>query len=150
MTVFFEKMKMTKKPDTPGAAQARPKIRKLSTRQALSKLRDLLQTRITQFDEQVHDLSAQINESDIRSTNTLVRTLEKVLELENKERKQRSQRARQNRKFDDAERDELARRIANLSPERHSKNRLAAAGHEASANSEPHLDQLGQAETAAA
>jgi uncharacterized protein YjcR len=138
---------MTKKPDTQGAAGPRPK--KLSTRAALSKLKDLLQTRITQFDEQVHDLSAQINESDIRSTNTLVRTLEKVLELEHKDKKQRSSRARQSRKLDDVERDKLACRIASLSPERNCKNRKPNAGDVGGARTEPNLDQLGTAQAAA-
>jgi predicted RNase H-like nuclease (RuvC/YqgF family) len=46
--------------------------------------------------------------------NTLVRTLEKVLELERKERNQRSRRTREHRKFDDAERDALAARLEGL------------------------------------
>jgi hypothetical protein len=60
------------------------------------------------------DISALAGERDIRATNTLVRTLEKVLELEHKERKQRHLRQRQNRKLDDSERNELARRLVAL------------------------------------
>lgn len=89
-----------------------------STRDTIKRLKDLLQNRLTHLEHQLGEIGAEISalasERDIRATNTLVRTLEKVLELEHKERKQRSHRARQNRKLNDAERVELARRIENL------------------------------------
>ena len=92
-----------------------------STRDTIKRLKDLLQNRLTQLESQIGEIGAEISalasERDIRATNTLVRTLEKVLELEHKERKQRSTRARQNRKLNDAERDELARRIEALQAE---------------------------------
>ena len=98
---------------------AKPKPQ--STRDTLRRLKDVLQQRLSQLEHQLAEVSEEIsalaNERDIRATNTLVRTLEKVLELEHKERKQRSQRARQTRKLNDAERDELARRIAQLQEE---------------------------------
>lgn len=86
-----------------------------STRDTLRRLKDILQSRLSQLEGQITEIGAEINalsnERDIRATNTLVRTLEKVLELEHKERKQRSARARATRRFNDAEREELARRI---------------------------------------
>jgi hypothetical protein len=89
-----------------------------STRDTLRRLKDILQNRLSQLEGQITEIGAEINalsnERDIRATNTLVRTLEKVLELEHKERKQRSARARATRKFNDAEREELARRIEAL------------------------------------
>lgn len=89
-----------------------------STRDTIKRLKDLLQNRLAQLESQIGEIGAEISalasERDIRATNTLVRTLEKVLELEHKERKQRSSRARQNRKLNDAERDELTRRIEKL------------------------------------
>ena len=89
-----------------------------STRDTIKRLKDLLQNRLAQLESQIGEIGAEISalasERDIRATNTLVRTLEKVLELEHKERKQRSTRARQNRKLNDAERDELTRRIEKL------------------------------------
>lgn len=92
-----------------------------STRDTIKRLKDLLQNRLSQLESQIGEIGAEISalasERDIRATNTLVRTLEKVLELEHKERKQRSSRARQNRKLNDAERDELARRIEALQKE---------------------------------
>jgi hypothetical protein len=78
-------------------------------------------TRDTQLEGQLSEIGAEVNalasERDIRATNTLVRTLEKVLELEHKDRKQRSHRARQTRKLNDTERDELAKRITALQTE---------------------------------
>jgi hypothetical protein len=143
---------MTEKPENPGGASARPK--KQSTRQTLMKLKDLLQNRVTQFEQQIGELGAEIsslaNERDIRATNILVRTLEKVLELEHKERKQRSTRARKNRKLDDAERAELARRIANLPSERDRKNSFPHAETIRSEGPVMELDQLGTAEAASA
>ena len=89
-----------------------------STRDTIKRLKDLLQNRLSQLESQIGEIGAEISalasERDIRATNTLVRTLEKVLELEHKERKQRSSRARQNRKLNDVERAELTRRIENL------------------------------------
>ena len=89
-----------------------------STRDTLRRLKEILQSRLGQLEGQINEIGAEINalsnERDIRATNTLVRTLEKVLELEHKERKQRSRRAKQTRKFNDAEREELARRIEAL------------------------------------
>jgi hypothetical protein len=109
---------MTKNPTTMDVACASPKLKKQTTRQTIQRLKAVLQSRLAQLESQIDEIGAEItalgNERDIRSTNTLVRTLEKVLELEHKERKQRSSRARQNRKFNDADRAEITRRIENL------------------------------------
>lgn len=91
-----------------------------NTRDTIKRLKELLQKRLSQLEGQLDEIGAEVstlaNERDIRATNTLVRTLEKVLELEHKDLKLRRGRARATRKFNDAERDELARRIANLQP----------------------------------
>jgi chromosome segregation ATPase len=92
-----------------------------NTRDTIRRLKELLQNRLTHLESQLSEIGAEVNalarERDIRATNTLVRTLEKVLELEHKDRKQRSHRARHTRKLNDTERDELARRIAALQTE---------------------------------
>jgi hypothetical protein len=145
---------MTIKPAILGAAVARPKLKNQSTRQTLRRLKELLQNRLSQFESQIEEIGVEIsslaNERDIRATNTLVRTLEKVLDLEHKDRKQRSTQARKNRKLDDAEREELARRIANLPPERHGKNRKSNVENARSARLKSNLDQLGEVEPASA
>ena len=94
----------------PGKAQ--------STRQTLLRLKDIIQTRLRNVEGELGEIGEKLNslsnERDIRSTNTLVRTLEKVLEIEHKERKQRGKHRKDKLRLDDAGRDELARRIASL------------------------------------
>ena len=63
------------------------------TRATLARFKALLQQRLSEFEAQIGTLSAEASaatsERDIRAMNTLVRTLEKVLELERKERARR-------------------------------------------------------------
>jgi hypothetical protein len=122
-----------------------------TTRETIKRLKDLLQNRLSQLESQIGEIGAEISalasERDIRATNTLVRTLEKVLELEHKERKQRSSRARQNRKLDDAERAELTRRIENLRLEHQEVRRQPE--DEDSDGFEPRLAELGEGRSAA-
>ena len=100
-----------------GAANKRQKTE--STRDTIKRLKEILQKRLANLEREMNaigeDISALANERDIRATNTLVRTLEKVLQLEQKDRRQRG--GHDTRKLNDAERDELARRIANLREE---------------------------------
>jgi chromosome segregation ATPase len=100
-----------------GAANKKQKTE--STRDTIKRLKEILQKRLANLEREMNaigeDISALANERDIRATNTLVRTLEKVLQLEQKDRRQRA--GRETRKLNDAERDELARRIANLPEE---------------------------------
>jgi septal ring factor EnvC (AmiA/AmiB activator) len=85
----------------------------------IKRLKEILEKRLVNLEREMNaigeDISALANERDIRATNTLVHTFEKVLQLEQKDRKQR--RGSDSRKLNAAERQELARRIANLQPE---------------------------------
>jgi hypothetical protein len=89
-----------------------------STRQTIQRLKDLLQKRLGELEGELGEIGAEVtaatSERDIRSMNTLVRTLEKVLELERKDRAHRSRKRREQRQFDDAERDALADRLEAL------------------------------------
>lgn len=89
-----------------------------ATRDTLGRLKHMLNERIADLGEQIGHIgeraTATENERDIRSMNTLVRTLEKVLELERKERTARAKRRKQRRDVDDASRLALAERIAGL------------------------------------
>ncbi len=128
------------------------KAKTQTTRDTIKRLKELLQNRLTQLESQLTAIGEEVNalasERDIRATNTLVRTLEKVLELEHKERKQRSQRARQNRKLNDAERDELTRRIENLRMEQ--QEICEANPTEDGAQDAVGLDGLGETRSASA
>jgi hypothetical protein len=89
-----------------------------STRGTIQRLKELLQNRLAQLETQIgalgDDVTAANSERDIRAVNTLVRTLEKVLELERKDRNIRARKIKQRRDLNDAERAELVRRIAGL------------------------------------
>ena len=134
-----------------------PKGKREGTRATLARFKALLQQRLTEFEAQLGSLSAEANaatsERDIRAMNTLVRTLEKVLELERKERARRNARRKHDRRFDDAEREALADKLAGLRRELVSRRddggaeRPAAA---AAAGDEPGLAQLGPGPAASA
>jgi hypothetical protein len=89
-----------------------------STRQTIVRLKDLLQKRLGELEGELGEIGAEVtaatSERDIRAMNTLVRTLEKVLELERRDRAHRSRKRREQRQFDDAERDALADRLEAL------------------------------------
>jgi hypothetical protein len=81
------------------------------TRATIQRFKELLQKRLGELeghiDEIVKDVSATSSERDIRATNLLLRTLEKVLELERKDRLHRARKIKQRQKFDDADRADL-------------------------------------------
>lgn len=96
--------------------------RNSSTRATIQRFKDLLQKRLAQLEVEMDEIAAAVtsaaSERDIRPVNMLVRTLEKVLELERKDRTARARKRKERRKFDDAARDELARRLTALHGER--------------------------------
>jgi vacuolar-type H+-ATPase subunit I/STV1 len=142
---WLMRMKAKAKAKTKKAAP----IKIQNTRETIRRLKELLQGRLAQLEEQIstigQDINALANERDIRATNTLVRTLEKVLELEHKDRKQRQLRARATTKLNNAEREELARRIANLEPEENGQTSEPDGEQQNSQGAERGLAQLGQA-----
>jgi hypothetical protein len=93
-----------------------------STRATIQRFKDLLQRRLVQLEGEMDAIVAEVasaaSERDIRPVNMLVRTLEKVLELERKDRASRARKRKERRKFDDAARDELAQRLTALHIER--------------------------------
>ena len=92
--------------------------KKAGTRETIARLKALLQQRLGDLESQIGTLSEQAtaatSERDIRAMNTLVRTLEKVLDLERKERVQRKQQRKAHKHFDDAEREALADKLDGL------------------------------------
>ena len=108
------------------------KKKKAGTRETIQRLKSLLQQRLSELEAQIGVLgeaaSAASSERDIRAMNTLVRTLEKVLELERKDRAQRSKQRKLSRDFDDAEREALADKLDALRREHGHGN--DSEGHE--------------------
>ena len=104
----------------PTPAEQTPLLRKskkapASPATTIRRLKSLVQERLAELETTLGrlgaDVSASDNEREIRSINMLVRTLEKVLELEAKERAGRLRRRHQQRQLDDARRDEIVRRL---------------------------------------
>ena len=127
------------------------------TRATLSRFKALLQQRLTEFEAQIGTLSAEASaatsERDIRAMNTLVRTLEKVLELERKERARRIAKRKHDRRFDDAEREALADKLEGLQRDILAERARADAEHSEPAGetgAEPRLADVGAAGKAAA
>lgn len=127
------------------------------TRATLARFKALLQQRLSEFEAQIGTLTAEASaatsERDIRAMNTLVRTLEKVLELERKERARRIARRKHDRRFDDAERDALADKLAGLQREILAERARADAAQDGPAPDdagEPRLADVGAAPKAAA
>jgi hypothetical protein len=127
-----------------------PRRKAPGTRETLSRFKALLQQRLSEFEAQIGTLSleasAATSERDIRAMNTLVRTLEKVLELERKERARRTQRRKSAGAFTDAERDALAEKLAGLHRELLAERSSEAAGGDDAprdARHEPRLANVG-------
>ena len=134
-----------------GYVQSRT-ARPQGTRATLARFKALLQQRLTEFEAQIGTLSAEANaatsERDIRAMNTLVRTLEKVLELERKERARRIARRKHDKRFDDAEREALADKLAGLQRELHAERARRDAEDAEPApgdDAEPRLADVGAA-----
>lgn len=107
-------------------AKAKPPPKKQeTTRDTLKRLKDLLQERVGQLEDEVKalglELDAITNERQIKSVNLVVRTLEKVLDLERKDKLKRKQHTRDFRHYDDGQRRALAEKIERLEVERDSK-----------------------------
>ena len=134
-----------------------PRVKAQGTRATLARFKGLLQQRLTDFEAQIGTLSAEASaatsERDIRAMNTLVRTLEKVLDLERKERSRRVARRKHDKRFDDAEREALADKLAGLQRELHAERARLDAGTAGPAPddaAEPRLADVGAAGKAAA
>jgi hypothetical protein len=118
----------------------------------LARFKALLQQRLSEFEAQIGTLSAEASaatsERDIRAMNTLVRTLEKVLELERKERARRIARRKHDKRFDDAEREALADKLEGLHREilaERSRLDAAQADGQGGGGDQPRLADVGAA-----
>lgn len=120
-----------------------------STRATLLRLKEMLQTRVAQLEAELKDISAEVNalssERQIRSVNTLVRTLEKVLDLERKDKIKRRKAAETFRHFNDAERGELADKLDRIRAEWLGRENLEKIADTRSAGAEPSVALLGEA-----
>ena len=98
--------------------QAQPLLKPItSTKEAINRLKELVQSRIAKLEQNL--AGGGENERAINAANLLARTLEKVLELEEQQRKQSRLTLHDGKRRDDAWRHELADRIARLAGGQH-------------------------------
>ncbi len=125
-----------------------------STQVTLKRLKELLQTRIKALEMEINSITREISELDsersVRSMNTLVRTLEKVLELERKDRFRRRKAVEKHKRFDDAERDALAVKIEGLQRQWRGTETLPSLDDIRDEWSKSRLDPVGPDRSAAA
>ncbi len=89
-----------------------------TTAAVIRRVKDLLQQRLLELEDQIKELKIEVtameNERQMRSTNLLVRTLEKVMDLERKERLRKRNEVQSHKYFDDGQRQQLAEKIGRL------------------------------------
>lgn len=125
-----------------------------TTRETLQRLKDMLQKRLTQLEEELQDLGKEVSalntERGIKSVNTLVRTLEKVIDLERNEKLKRKQDRTAHTYFDDEQRRQLAAKIERLEAERDGTLAVADPDTKGSDGAELPVAVLGEARPATA
>ena len=125
-----------------------------STRETIQRLKEMLQQRVTQLEQELRDLGTEVNalsnERGIRSVNMLVRTIEKVLDLERNDKLKRKKAIRDFKYFDDEQRRQLAAKIERLEAERDRDLVVADPADGGSGGTEQPVALLGEAGPAAA
>jgi TolA-binding protein len=125
-----------------------------TTTVTIKRLKDILHQRVTQLETQLKDINEEVSalstEREIRSTNTLVRTIEKVLDLERKERQRKVKQTRDFKYFDDAQRGALADKIKRLQHEWRGGETFDQSAAAGSSGAEQPVALLGETEPAAA
>ncbi|MCA0433491.1 MAG: hypothetical protein LCH46_09515 [Proteobacteria bacterium] len=131
-------------------AKAKPE----TTRATILRLKEMLQTRVKQVEAELKDIGTELdavkNERGIKNIGILVRTIEKVLDLERNDTLKRRKAIREFKYFDDEQRRQLAAKIDRLEAER--DRDLVVAGPDAGGGggSEQPVALLGEAGPATA
>jgi uncharacterized protein YukE len=108
--------KLKSQPKTALQPEQPAKIEATST--TIKRVKEVLQQRLAELEAQVKDIGEEVTslntERQIRSANILVRTLEKVMDLERKDRLRRRKETRDFKYFNDQQREQLAGKIEKL------------------------------------
>jgi uncharacterized protein (UPF0335 family) len=125
-----------------------------STTATIRRLKDLLNDRIVRLETEIKEIGKDIsqlsNEKQIRSVNMVVRTLEKVIDLERQDKLARKKSTRAFKLFDESQRGALAEKIERLEEGWDGKAPVAGVGDAGGGGTEPPVALLGEAGTAAA
>jgi hypothetical protein len=122
--------------------------KKETTTATIKRVKELLQRRVSMLEAELQDIAKNVNalatERQIRSTNTLVRTIEKVIDLERKDRARRAKQTRDFKYFDDEQRRQLADKIGKLQSEWRGAEAVAYTAEPGSGGAEQSVALLGQ------
>jgi DNA-binding transcriptional MerR regulator len=125
-----------------------------ATSATIKRVKDVLQQRLAELEAQVKDIGEEVTslntERQIRSANILVRTLEKVMDLERKDRLRRRKETRDFKYFNDEQREQLAGKIARLQRTWRSDENLDQPIGAGSGGTEQPVALLGKAQPTAA
>jgi uncharacterized protein (UPF0335 family) len=130
---------------------ANAKAKAEPTRATLLRLKEMLQARVAHLEQEIKDIGREVdeiaNDRQIKAVHLVVRTLEKVMELERKDKLRRGQARRDHAYFDAEQRRQLAEKIDRLEPERNATGQ--AAGASRSGGAEQPVALLGETRPAA-
>jgi uncharacterized protein (UPF0335 family) len=125
-----------------------------STTETIRRLKDLLNDRIARLETEIKEIGKDIdqlsNEKQIRSVNMVVRTLEKVIDLERQDKLAKKRNTRAFKLFDESQRGALAEKIERLEEGWQGAAPVAGTGNAGSGGTEPPVALLGAAGTTAA
>jgi hypothetical protein len=118
-----------------------------TTQATLTRLKEMLRQRVAHLEAEVRDIGEEVNalanDRQIKAVNLVVRTLEKVLDLERKDKHKRKQQRREYKYFDAEQRRALAEKIDRLEGAR--QDALEASGAPRSGGAEQPVALLGAA-----
>ena len=144
--------KAAKKKVTGAGASAETALKPETTRATLARLKEMLQSRVAKLEGELKEIGEEVNslanDRQIKAVNLVVRTLEKVLELERKDKHKRKQQNREYKYFDADQRRALAEKIDRLEGAR--QDALAALGASRGGGAEQPVALLGEARPASA
>lgn len=124
------------------------------TSATIKRVKDVLQQRLAELEAQVKDIGEEVTslntERQIRSANILVRTLEKVMDLERKDRLRRRKETRDFKYFNEQQREQLAGKIEKLQREWRGEKNIDQPVGAGSGGTEQPVALLGEAVTTTA
>ena len=125
-----------------------------STTETIRRLKGLLGDRIANLEAEIKAIGKDIdqlsNEKKLRNVHMVVRTLEKVIDLERKDKLARQRTARTFKLFDEKQRGALAEKIERLEEGWQGASLVAGTGDAGGRGTEPPVALLGKTEPAAA
>ena len=144
------KLKVAVMPAPAVAKPAKPE----ATSNTIKRVKEVLQQRLAELEAQVKDIGEEVTslntERQIRSANILVRTLEKVMDLERKDRLRRRKETRDFKYFNDQQREQLAGKIERLQRSWRGEENLDQPVGAGGGGTEQPVALLGEADTTTA